>query len=156
MSRSVKRTTPPAAGKTPYMNIKAEEFGRRLERLIIERGWSNSDLARRVWGMKVKKDGREEVANRDRVSMYIRGRQVPDPANAKRIAEVLGIPVEELMPDIHLSAVERDNPPFSVTTMPNDMKSAVLRVNIVVPWEVAMKVRELLEPIVEQQMRRHG
>lgn len=149
MSRTVKRTVPPAAGRTPVVDVKVEEFARTLERLMLDRNWSQSDLARAAFGTQVNpKTGREEVTNRDRVSMYIRAKQIPDKVNAQRLADALGVRVEELMPDIHLSAVERDNPSFSIVMMPGDMDRAVLRVNVAVPWAVAMQIRDILAPVV--------
>lgn len=67
---------------------KAKElFARRLWRLMTEKGWNQSELARRAG------------IGRDRVNVYIQGNALPTPENAKKLAAAFGIPVLKLYPE---------------------------------------------------------
>ncbi|HWL72127.1 MAG TPA: helix-turn-helix transcriptional regulator [Geminicoccus sp.] len=61
------------------------EFGRRLRGLLAQRGWSQSELARRA------------RIGRDNISGYVRGQNLPGPTILNRIAEALGVDVSELV-----------------------------------------------------------
>jgi transcriptional regulator with XRE-family HTH domain len=59
-------------------------------------GRSNSALAREVWGTIKDSRGYDVAKNRDRVAAYLKGSAYPEPENLAKIADVLGIPIEEL------------------------------------------------------------
>lgn len=70
------------------------EFGRRLRGLLAQRGWSQSELARRA------------RIGRDNISGYVRGQNLPGPTILNRIAEALGVGVSELV-DVPAGKIER-------------------------------------------------
>ena len=119
MPRHPKRRLPvsadeAAAGRTPVMQIGLERFARRLQELRTNKGLSQSDLARLIWGSQTNKHtGRLEARNRDRISVYEMGKAWPDPHNLVKIAAALGVSPEELAPDITAATVERENPELS-------------------------------------------
>lgn len=109
------------------------EFGRRLYRLLLSKGWSQSELARR--------------ANLPRyaVSVYVRGKSLPTPGNVKRLAAALGVPETSLLPNIAEDAIGDDEAPaFEMKVSATAPNAAWLRVNQLVSTATAMKVAELL------------
>lgn len=86
-------------------------FGGRLQALLKEKGWSQSDLARAAYGLTTDKDGYKVAKHRDRISAYVRGEQYPDPVNLKLVADALGVPEEDLMPEVDY---DTDEPPSAL------------------------------------------
>jgi transcriptional regulator with XRE-family HTH domain len=106
-----------------------KQFAQNLYRLRTEKGWSQSELARRVWGEQVDKRGYTVARNRDLISVYEKGRAKPTRDNLDGLAKALGVQPTDLAPGFGISAVERDNPEFEMTLVPNDPTRAVLRIN---------------------------
>jgi transcriptional regulator with XRE-family HTH domain len=79
------------------------EFSRRLTDLMARKGMSQSDLARAIWGAVPDARGHDTARNRDRISQYARGLQLPEPKTLTKIAEALGVTPADLNP-----ALDRD------------------------------------------------
>jgi ribosome-binding protein aMBF1 (putative translation factor) len=81
--RAPTRRLPPSpagtAGRTRIMQIELEQFADQLYAARIAKGWSQSELARQVWGELTTKAGRKVARNRDRISTYEKGKSWPDP-----------------------------------------------------------------------------
>lgn len=144
MSGSPRRRMPVAAGQTGVERLETERFARKLYELLLERDMTPSDLARLIWGSTTDKRGYDVARNRDRISVYLAGKSVPDPLNLKKIADALGVPMDELAPDITGSAVERENPEIGITAVSGHPEKVYLRVNKLVTMTVAAKVMTLL------------
>ena len=127
------------------MQMELEQFASRLQHLRNEKGWSQSDLAREVWGVITTKAGREVAKNRDRISTYEMGKSWPDPHNLTKIASALGVSPEELAPDITAATVDRQNPEFAMTVVAGHSDKCHLKVNKLVPWSIATMVSQLLD-----------
>ena len=147
--RAPTRRLPPApagtAGRTRVMQMELEAFASKLQHFRTEKGWSQSDLAREVWGEIETRAGRKVAKNRDRISTYEMGKSWPDPHNLTKIAEALGVPSEELAPDITASTVDRQNPEFAMTVIAGHSDKVHLKVNKLVPWNIATMVSQLLD-----------
>ena len=143
------RTRPPRAPSNaqsaPTVEIGQQQFGRRLQQLLDQKGMNYSDLARLVWGKTTTKSGYEVAKNRDRISVYISGKAFPDPRNLKKIAEQLGVEIAELAPDhVGDAMIEQQNPTYSITKVQGENEKVFLRVNKMVPEQVAAKIMFLL------------
>ena len=133
------------ADSPPTVEIGQQAFGRRLQQLLDQKGWNYSDLARAVWGKTTTKGGYEVAKNRDRISVYVAGKAVPDPRNLKKIADVLGVEVAEIAPERFGDAmIEQPNPSYSITKVQGESDKVFLRVNKLVPETVAAKIMFLL------------
>jgi hypothetical protein len=144
MSRAPRRLLPASGGRTQYEKLELERFARRLHEAIVSRNMSPSDLAAEVWGRTTDSRGYNVAKGRDRISVYLQGKSVPDPKNLARIAEVLGMKVEELAPDITASTVEKENPEIAMTAIAGHADKVFLRVNKLVPLELAAKIISML------------
>lgn len=144
MPRTTRRLLPPVAGKTPTEAMQLEQFARRLHSIMLDKGLSQSELARKIWGSTTDHRGYEVAKNRDRISVYLAGRTIPDPKNLKLLADALDVEIKELAPELVASAVERDHPEIAVAAVAGHPESAVLRINTIVPMDVAVRVMALL------------
>ncbi len=150
MTRRGRRLMPPAdltetEGASGVTQIQNENFARRLQQLMVERGLSQSDLARTIWGETTNADGRTVARNRDRISVYLKGKTVPDPVNLQKLAEALGVDPADLAPDVIGAAVERENPELSMTVVAGHSDKVYLRVNKLLPLQYAVKIVNVVE-----------
>jgi transcriptional regulator with XRE-family HTH domain len=113
-------------------HMKKQMFGNRLFKLMVEKGWSQSELARRA------------SIPRDAVSIYIRGKSFPSPQKLAALAAALGVAETTLLPNQAESAIDEDNPSFEMKVSPNAPSVAWLRVNRLVSTATAVKIAELL------------
>ena len=128
-------------------------FRHRLYQLRRKAGWSQSEVARRIWGETVDGRGYTVAKNRDRISAYEGGRAEPTRENLEAIAELFGVTLAELAPDLMVGSgkVGSDGaggapdtgPSLSMKSIPGSDKFQI-RVNLAVPMGVAMEVFELL------------
>ena len=150
MPRHPKRRLPvsadeAAAGRTPFEQIELERFASRLQAARNAKGWSQSDLARDVWGEIETKAGRKVARNRDRISVYEMGKAWPDPHNLVKIAAALGVSPEELAPDITAATVERQNPEIALMAVAGHADKVHLRINKLVSMNVATRIMVILD-----------
>jgi transcriptional regulator with XRE-family HTH domain len=113
-------------------HLMKEQFGKRLYRLMVQKGWSQSEL------------GRQSGLPRDSISVYIRGKSLPTDKSLAALAEALGVPAEELLPNHVESAIESNNPMIDVKISPNAPGTALLRINALLPSDVALAIQKLV------------
>lgn len=105
---------PPEAVKT--------EFARRVQAAMVNKGWNQSELARRAaLHMPDKKFGRDNVSN------YIRGTSMPGPTHLNALARALGVQAKELVPARGMPSADDKAPPLDVKDLTDGR--AWLRVN---------------------------
>lgn len=114
-------------------HLTRQEFARRIYRLMLARGWNQSELARRA------------DLPRDSVSTYIRAKVLPTPQSVQRLAAALGVTPEELLPNHVESAIEEDTPSLEMKVSVNAPSKAWLRVNRLVSLATAARVIDLIE-----------
>ena len=120
------------------MHTRARAVGERLKALILEKGWNQSELARRA-GMRPSN-----------VSNYLRGTNVPNPTQLSKIAMALGTTAAELLGAS--AALGHTGAPNSLClTQVEDESRLRLQVDQVVPAELARQVIGLLLTRVEER-----
>ena len=119
------------------MQGRAKAVAERLRVLILEKGWNQSELARRS-GMRPSN-----------VSNYLRGSNVPNPKQLAKLAEALGTtPADILNVSADIDALKSRS--VSVTHVCEREGHLRLQVDQVVPAEVATQVIGLLIPQITQ------
>jgi transcriptional regulator with XRE-family HTH domain len=73
-----------------------QAFAEKLSAIMAKLGLSPSEVARRTWGSHTDKRGYSVARNRDRIGHYLAGTSYPGEINLKKLADVLGVPVETL------------------------------------------------------------
>jgi transcriptional regulator with XRE-family HTH domain len=153
--RTTKNTPPPPPPRstpveppvphleTPMMTPR-QEFARRLQHALIERGWSQAELARRVWNEhRTDKKGYEHPVGKDRISTYVRGLVMPDHANLTKLAAALEIPVAELAPHAMSSHVEQASPELEIKAI-SGTDTVLLQLRSVVSLDLAITIAGLI------------
>jgi len=130
----------PTKDVPPDMDISAikHEFSRRLQALMIERGWSQSDLARAASPFMA--NGK---FNRDNISLYIRASHLPTEKYLQALLKALKVNRDDLIPKAAIRTGDVDPfPPLAMKPMANG--NTWLQINQGVPVDVAMKIIALL------------
>lgn len=131
----------PVRTETVPKDVLKADFARRLNRLMVQKGWSQSEFARQT--AKHTPTGHSPVT-RDLINKYIGGKVLPLPANLEIICKTLGVERADLLP---LGATKEAGsdviPPIDVRDAGNNM--AWVRVNQAVEWPVALKIMNLLK-----------
>jgi transcriptional regulator with XRE-family HTH domain len=122
---------PDNLGATPR-HLTKQEFGRRLFNAMINKGWNQSQLSR------------QSGVARDLVSIYIRGKSLPHPANLQKLADALGVEVAELLPNVVEEAIDKDPSSFEFKSSTSAPGVGWLRINRMVKLTTAMAVGELI------------
>ena len=109
------------------------EFGKRLQSLMLKKGWNQSELARKC------------DLGRDSISQYVRGRSIPTPGNLNKLAGILGVDATTLFPnyDAQTNAIEAAT--VEIKSIDSDAENMWLRVNMKVPAEKALEVLKILK-----------
>jgi hypothetical protein len=119
-----------------------ERFAANLRAAMGAKGWSNSDLARAVWGERVNNAGHREARNRDRVAEYLAARGFPSDDTMEKMVEVLETTRERLVGDL-VPGRNRSNdtstadPFFSMEATPTGVR---LRLDAVLRLEDATEI----------------
>lgn len=127
---------PPEAPKDAHLLA----FARRLQKAMLQKGYSQSDLAREA--TKHMPEGHE--VRRDAVSKYISAKFFPDLVKRQALAKALGVDPDELIPPTN--AIPSTGNMASLTNI-RDMGDGTvwLRINEQVPWPTALKVLDMLK-----------
>lgn len=107
-----------------------QEFARKLQKAMLEKGWNQSELARRA-GM-----------GRDNISGYMSGRILPGAKKLKQLADALTVPPSSLLDGVVLRE-ESDTPMLEIKQHDDD--TVVMRFVQIIPMAVAMKIMEMLK-----------
>jgi transcriptional regulator with XRE-family HTH domain len=136
----------PRAQNRHLDSIAKTGFSDRLARLLNERGLTQSDLARLIWGdAPPGKTGRVLAKNRDRISKYLQGTILPDGKTVAVLAAALRCQPEDLIPPIVGSRSDRENPELSMTIIAGHRDKVHLTINVVVDLCTALEMASLLQ-----------
>jgi transcriptional regulator with XRE-family HTH domain len=113
------------------MDEVRKAFGRKVQTLMLKKGWNQSELARRA------------DMGRDNVSGYIRGKNTPNSKHLQRLSDALGVTPDELFPGVIATEIS-DESIMDVRVLRNDPTKSALRINAVVPNEVAFACMKLI------------
>lgn len=122
---------------TDHDRLKAE-FAARLSRLMDEKGWNQSDMARAA--SRYLPNGEE--FRRDNIHVYLAKTALPRQKQLVAIAKALGVPPGDLLPSAVGGAKQV---PFSMQSIPDEPSHAWLRVDMKLTMRKALAVLAILE-----------
>jgi transcriptional regulator with XRE-family HTH domain len=131
---------PPPSGTVPSgapPEAIRMEFARRLQAALNERGWTQSELARRMAPLL-----KHSRLGRDNISKYVRGKVLPLPPALEAMAKVLGVEGRDLLPSRGRQATAEEHAPLDVRDIGEGR--VWLRVNQAVDWPIALQILGLL------------
>lgn len=144
MSRRSHFALAPAIAEPEALTPKAltkQEFGRRLQQLLDERHWSQSDLVRAI---NKKFPDLEKPFGRDAVSTYINGRSFPTPKNLNILCETLHVTREELLPNAISQAMNDEHLAFEMRAAAGHPGKAWVRLNRLLSFETATEIAQII------------
>lgn len=144
MSGNTVQRFDPASDDTSYPIDPAQDFARRLYRHMNAKGWTNSDLARSVWGERTNARGYVEAKGRDRISVYLKGETIPEATTLKMLAEALGVDEADLCPSRLKSALAWEPQSVSLAVAPGHPDKGRLQIDRIIPFTLAAKIISLL------------
>ena len=115
-----------------------QEFGRHLQKLLDERNWNQSDLAREI----ARVTGKPE--RRDAISTYINGRSFPSVKTVGELCRALNISREELLPNTIIHATQAEHPAFEMRAAAGHPGRAWIRLNRMMSFETATRIAQLI------------
>lgn len=119
---------------TPPEHLRVQ-FATKLENLRADRGWTQTELARRASVFT------EKEITRDRISEYAGGKSLPSRPHLVAIAKALNLAPEELLPT-RAARVSMANSPLQATLRSDGM--AQLNINMAVPWDTAVEILKMI------------
>lgn len=137
------------SGRSPLERLEIQKFARRLNDLMTQAGMNQSALATAVFGTAKDKRGFTVAKGRDRISNYLRGRDIPRPANLSKLARVFGLSVNELAPELVRSSLDTDEPAVSMRMVAGRSDQTHLVVNTIVDLVTAAQIISLLSKVKE-------
>jgi transcriptional regulator with XRE-family HTH domain len=138
----------PRVIRVPGEDARLEAFARKLNRLLLEKNWNQTDLAREA--TKFTPKGR--TIGRHLISAYCRGASRPTDKNLTVIAQALGVSPEELLP---VSARTEEIPTNFATATTGLNGGTRIVVDAEVPGDTALKILEILRA-VETRAKKRG
>ena len=66
-------------------------FSDKLKQLMEQQELTQSALASKIWGRMLNSKGIEVARGRDRISVWIRGKELPNSEQLAKLAQVLGV-----------------------------------------------------------------
>ena len=114
------------------------DFAKRLQDALSDRGWTQSELARRM--APILKESR---IGRDNISKYVRGKVLPLPPALEAMAKVLAMESKDLLPSRATQAVSDGLSPLDVRDIGGGR--VWLQINQAVDWPKALKIMGLLK-----------
>jgi len=132
MSKNARFNLPPVDNEDKR-ELSKMEFGRKLQQLMLDKEWNQSDLARR------------SELGRDAISTYVRGKSFPEPKNLTKLARAFGIKASELLPNAEIRAIDADNQPMmELKQAAGHPDKVMLRVNRMVSMDQAAEIVAIL------------
>ena len=122
------------------------EFGRRLQQILLDRGWTQSDLARQAFGETTDQGGYKVPKKREVVSAALAGRYFPSATNLHAMAKALGMTDDELLPNLRKMAIDESaKPAFEFKVAPGHPNEGWLQINQLVTYDTFVKIAALLQ-----------
>jgi transcriptional regulator with XRE-family HTH domain len=121
------------APKLAPRRLTKAEFGKRLHTLIVRKGWTQSELARRA------------DLPRDSISTYVRGAVFPTRHSLEKLAKALGVEADALLPNLVETTMSRQPPAFEMRQAEGEPGRVWLKVDRLVSFATAVKIAALLE-----------
>lgn len=121
----------------PTREKAKQEFAKRLRKLMLDRNWNQSELARR------------SKMGRDSISCYMRALNLPEALTIKKLAKALGVSEEDLLPsemNPSSNAFHADETAEEEASLRSlDNGRYYLRVGKSMSLEKALKIMEILK-----------
>jgi transcriptional regulator with XRE-family HTH domain len=111
---------------------------------MSEQELSQSALAAAIWGRHTSSEGKYVARGRDRISVWVSGKNFPDRENLEKLAEALKVKVTDLAPQAELKRAHSVVADWSVTKPHGETGMSFFQVARYVPDDIAHEIIGLL------------
>jgi transcriptional regulator with XRE-family HTH domain len=132
-------STSDAAFRGDVINHMTEILNRRMKELNMK----PADLARAVFGEKTLKNGKKEPKGKDAVSRWCNGKNLPEPGIVGKLAEVLQVTVDELIPHRQSSNAPHTTT-FEFKSVEGHPTKTFLTIARLIDMEDAVKIADII------------
>lgn len=101
--------------RLPVERTRDDVFAKRLQRCMELAELSQSDLAAKIWGRFTNEEGKYVARGRDRISVWVRGKNFPDTKNLEKLAKALNCKIADLAPDFEFKNAHKGTVAWAVT-----------------------------------------
>jgi transcriptional regulator with XRE-family HTH domain len=133
-----------AGARLPEERVRDIEFAKRLKSLMEDEGLSQSDLAAKIWGRYTNTENKHVARGRDRISVWVNGRNFPDPKNLEKLAKVLKVKVSELAPQALMKVAHHGVADWSFTRPHGDDDRVFVQIARFCSNEAAHEIQGIL------------
>jgi transcriptional regulator with XRE-family HTH domain len=138
MTKFVNQLPRVAGARLPIERARDINFAKRLRQLMSERELSQSDLAAKIWGRHISSEGKDVAKGRDRISVWVAGKNFPDRENLEKLAKHLK--VSELAPEAELKAAHSVAADWSITKPHGEVGVSFLQAARYLPDDIAHEI----------------
>ena len=120
---------------------------------MSEQELTQSDLAAKIWGRHISSEGKDVAKGRDRISVWLAGRNFPDRENLEKLAKHLKVKVKvsELAPEAEMKAAHSVAADWSMTKPHGEVGVSFFQAARYLPDDIAHEIIGLLIKADQQQ-----
>jgi len=133
-----------AGARLPIERARDVNFAKRLRQLMSEREMTQSELAAKIWGRHTSSEGKYVAKGRDRISVWVAGKNFPDRENLEKLAKHLKVKVSELVPEAELKAAHSVAADWSLTKPHGEEGVSFFQAARYLPDDIAHEIIGLL------------
>ena len=138
--RSINQTPRIAGARLPIERVRDINFAKRLRQLMAERDMTQTDVAAEIWGRHKSSEGKNVAKGRDRISVWVSGKNFPDRENLEKLAKQLKVKVSELAPEAELKAAHSVAADWSLTKPHGEIGVSFFQAARYLPDDIAHEV----------------
>ena len=140
MTRSINQSPRVAGARLPTERMRDVKFAQRLRQLMSERELTQSDLAAKIWGRHKSSEGKDVAKGRDRISVWVSGKNFPDRENLQKLAKHLKVKVSDLAPEAEMKAAHSVAADWSLTKPHGEAGMSFFQAARYLPDDIAHEV----------------
>jgi len=130
--------------RLPVERVRDIKFAKRLRQLMSEQELTQSELAAKIWGRHVSSEGKYVARGRDRISVWLAGRNFPDHDNLLKLAKHLKVKITDLAPEAELKAAHSVAADWSITKPHGETGMSFFQAARYLPDDIAHEIIGLL------------
>jgi transcriptional regulator with XRE-family HTH domain len=128
----------------PLERTRNANFAKRLAKIMADRELTQSKVAAEIWGRSYNAKGAKVANGRDRLSVWVSGKNFPDRENLEKLARALKVDVSDLAPDAELRAAHHGAASWSMTEPADDPGFVFVQIAQRLPMWAAHKIQGVL------------
>ena len=140
MTRTINQAPRLAGARLPIERARDVKFAQRLRQLMSERELTQSALAAKIWDRHISSEGKNVAKGRDRISVWVAGKNFPDHENLQKLAKALKVKVSDLAPEAEMRAAHSVAADWSLTKPHGEVGVSFFQAARYLPDDIAHEI----------------